>query len=186
MSNKPDIKRIKLRGKCKWAKVLEPYVNEDYDISEYAIDLQVDDKAIKLLQDAGMKIGTGQFDTKIKTTDDGERYITFKQPTHSRAILKGGKLIKAPIELKPPVVVDAQRKPQKALIGNGSEVLLLINVLKSEKYNRASFRLAGVQVLHLVSYSGGGKDSLLDEFDYIEGSDDVDTGEVSDEDDFIK
>lgn len=146
-----DATKLKLRGKCMWAKVHTPGINEQYNISAYSIDLEVTDSMIAELTAAGMKIGTGQFDTKIKTVE-GKRYISFKQQTHTPAVFKGKVLVTAPKELPKPRVLDAQRNDTEELIGNGSEVLVLVGVSISPKFNRASFRLIAVQILKLEVY----------------------------------
>lgn len=130
-----------VKGTALWAHVANP--NTKYDPC-WSIDLIPEDPAV--LEEFRSK------GYKIKTTDDGAEKITFKRKCENS---KGQ-------ANKPPKLVDAEKNPISALVGNGSVVNVQYREWATEnKYG--SFQgldLQGVQVLDLVEYTAGDGDEF--------------------------
>lgn len=121
------------KGKCKWAKVHEP--DEDYDKTKksWKIDLYMDDKSWLLYEKSGIQL-------KVRQTEGEGKYVQFKRPT----------LAWDGTPLSGPDVIDLQGNAIKDKIGNGSEVIVKVEVYKAKKGK--GHRLMAVQVTNLVEY----------------------------------
>ena len=135
-----------VKGKAMWAAV--QYPNTTFEPT-YCIDLVVDKKTAELLKKEGLKI-------KEK---DGDLLVKFKR-----------KVVRADGQKnKPPIVVDAQKKPFDGLIGNGSDVKVQF---RTYTYNNrfgegTGADLQAVQILKLVEFGGATGDGV--EFDVEDG-----------------
>ncbi len=136
--------------KCKWASVQEPSKSVEYG-DKWEIEAELDKQQAADFEADGFK---------TKTDDKGNTVIRFKRKT------TGNKRSGGTFEKHPPKVVDSVKQPFTDLIGNGSVVNIAYNIL--EHGFGKSLDLAGVQVLELVSYGGGGKDAA-DEFEAVTG-----------------
>lgn len=149
------VKRVKIKGVAKWAKIQKPQYDEHRGGDYYSIDVSVTDEDVKNLIKVGMKIGKGGMDTKLKV--DGDiNYLTFRRPKLSK---------KTNEPLKELIVVGPDRKDYKGLVGNGSEVVAHIDILNGPKFKRPSPRLVAVQIAKLVEYGS----NKLDFDDFGEG-----------------
>jgi hypothetical protein len=135
-----DIKSVLLEGKCRWASVQSPKDNFAGDGQEFSIDIECDAQTLADLQEQGLSSKK-----KLKETDDGRTFLTFKRPTMS----KQGK------ELSPVAVVGPDLMPVSELIGNESLVKVKVDLIPySNKFGTGHVaRLVAVQVLDLVAYS---------------------------------
>jgi hypothetical protein len=122
------------QGKAKWAKVYRP--DPEYD--NYKINVYLDEPSKKLFEAAGTQLTP-------KSDDDGE-YVTFRRD-HSKMIKKDL------VTFGPPKVVDHNNNPITETIGNGSEVVVKVQVYDGKKGK--GHRLEAVQVVNLVVYEGG-------------------------------
>jgi len=138
-----------ISGTAYWAKVHQPHYDQYNEKGIFSIDVTVDAKTKKQLQDLGLG-------PRIKTKDDerGE-FITIKRKYTRRDGTKNSA----------PRVVDSKRAPVSPdiLIGNGSLVNVAFDTydydMKGNKGVGAS--LKAVQVTKLVEYSPS---ENLDEF----------------------
>ena len=138
-----------ISGTAYWAKVHQPHYDQYNEKGIFSIDVTVDAKTKKQLQDLGLS-------PRIKTKDDerGE-FITIKRKYTRRDGTKNSA----------PRVVDSKRAPVSPdiLIGNGSLVNVAFDTydydMKGNKGVGAS--LKAVQVTKLVEYSPS---ENLDEF----------------------
>ena len=138
-----------ISGTAYWAKVHQPHYDQYNEQGIFSIDVTVDAKTKKQLQDLGLS-------PRIKTKDDerGE-FITIKRKYTRRDGTKNSA----------PRVVDSKRAPVSPdiLIGNGSLVNVAFDTydydMKGNKGVGAS--LKAVQVTKLVEYSPS---ENLDEF----------------------
>ena len=134
--------------KVNWASVQEPNKSAEYG-DKWEVEVEIDaDTAADFL-----KLGV-----KSKQNDKGATVIRIKRKT------TGTKRAGGTFDKQPPKVVDSVKQPFTDLIGNGSVCNIAYNVL--EHNFGTSLDLAGVQVLELVSYGGGGKDAA-DEFESV-------------------
>lgn len=158
-----------VRGKAKWAQVLEP--------GEYGFQVQLfmepevqeefleklttlTDKALEDVEGLGKK-ATARTEY-IKTNDDGEEYFQFKleaegyegKPNHIKIFGKNGK----------------EDKEWDKLIGNGSSIVVKYRAkpyyMTSSKEAGASVRFFAIQVVDLVEY-GTGESGFNDETDGV-------------------
>jgi hypothetical protein len=97
------------RGKAKWAKVYRP--DPEYD--NYKINVYLDKPSKELFEAAGTQLTP-------KSDDDGE-YVTFRRD-HSKMIKKDL------VTFGPPRVVDHDNNPLTETIGNGSEVVVKVQI----------------------------------------------------------
>lgn len=154
-----DITSVFLEGKCRWAVVQSPKDNFAGDGQEFSIDIECTEEQLTKLQAKGLSKKR-----KLKESDDGRTFLTFKRPTHSRQ----GK------ELLPLAVVGPDLMPMSELVGNESHVKIKVDLIPyNNKFGTGCVaRLAAVQVLELVEFakksSGGG---VLDGFTSVGGSD---------------
>ena len=143
-----------ISGTAYWAKVHQPHYDQYNEQGIFSIDVTVDAKTKKQLQDLGLS-------PRIKTKDDerGE-FITIKRKYTRKDGTKNSS----------PRVVDSKKTPisPDVLIGNGS----LVNVaFDTYDYNVGGNKgvgssLKAVQVTKLVEYSPS---ENLDEFDEESG-----------------
>jgi len=172
-----QLKRMKFRGKCMYAIVKEPRLNKGKGRVEYSIDIEVTDKDIEEMIKLGVGIGKEQFDKRIKTHDgDKSKYMCFNRPAKS----KDEKYDVPPLQLKGPDGKDFDK-----LVGNGSEVIIWVDIYESLKFKgKVGARLVAVQVVKHVPY--GGSSGLADsEFEVFEESKEDSDDSVSD-DEFLK
>lgn len=146
-----DVEKIVIKGRCMYAMVNKPRPGLNGTL-QTGITLEVDDKLIKELFDKGLSK-----QTKIRTFEDfpGVKFLNFKREITS----KSGNTI-------PPVtVLGSDRKPFTKLIGNGSVVKAVIELLK---YDHPQFgkglraRLAAVQVLEHIPFEPEEQDVFKD------------------------
>lgn len=120
-------------GPCKWAKVYQP---DDYggDL-RYKVNLYLNKADLRTLADSGSKV-------KVKEDDDG-KYVTFsrKQSQEINGEVK---------ELGPPLVIDAEKNPFDAEIGNGSEVTVKVAIYDTRMGKGT--RMEGIRVDKHVPY----------------------------------
>jgi hypothetical protein len=122
------------RGKAKWAKVYRP--DPEYD--NYKINVYLDEASKKLFQEAGTQLTP-------KSDEDGE-FVTFRRD-HSKMIKN------ELVTFGAPKVVDSELHPLTETIGNGSEVVVKVQVYDGKKGK--GHRLEAVQVVDLIVYEGG-------------------------------
>jgi len=126
-----------ITGKSYWAAITTP--NTTFE-PVWSIDLAVDSKTKKELEEAGLK-------AKMV---EGEARFKFKRKVHK----KDGSMNKRP------VLLDADGKETSVQIGNGSLVMIQTTI-KDWKYGTktgTSADLQGVKILELVEYGGGAPD----------------------------
>ena len=136
--------------KCKWASIQEPNKSVEYG-DKWEIEAELTDAQAATFEADGFK---------TKQDDKGNPVIRFKRKT------TGTKRSGGTFEKQQPKCIDSVKQPFTDLIGNGSVVNIAYNIL--EHGFGKSLDLAGVQVLELVSYGGGGKDAA-DEFEAVSG-----------------
>jgi hypothetical protein len=122
------------KGIAKWAKVYRP--DPEYD--NYKINVYLDDASKALFVAAGTQLTP-------KEDDDGE-YVTFRRD-HSKMIKK------ELVTFGPPKVVDADGHLLTENIGNGSKVVVKVQVYDGKKGK--GHRLEAVQVVDLIVYDNG-------------------------------
>lgn len=147
------------RGKCKWAKLQEPSVEEKGFKSKYSIDLYVDDKEKAKLLEAKIPMKTE------KKTD--EEFFRF----WSSGFDKHGK------KNKPIKVVDSRKQRFTDEIGNGSEVLVQYQPFEYNNMQKGVMgALEQVMIIKLIP-------RVADEFEVEENGyvAEKPTSEVSDE-----
>tara|TARA_R110002096_G_scaffold80980_1_gene189202 strand:+ start:1871 stop:2356 length:486 start_codon:yes stop_codon:yes gene_type:complete len=151
--------------KCKWASVQEPNRSKEYG-DKWEIDAELTPEQATAFEAEGFT---------TKQDDKGIDCIRFKRKT-TGVLRKGGTFDKPQ-----PKVLDSVKQAFTGLIGNGSVVNIAYNVLE-HKFGK-SLDLAGVQVLELVSYGGGGDDAS-DEFEVVGATSQASDGAATfDEDD---
>jgi hypothetical protein len=125
------------KGIAKWAKVYRP--DPEYD--NYKINVYLDKASKKLFEQAGTQLTP-------KTDEDGE-YVAFRRD-HSKMIKN------ELVTFGPPKVVDTNNNPLTEIIGNGSEVVVKVQVYDGKKGK--GHRLEAVQVTSLVVYGDKSRD----------------------------
>jgi len=139
--------------KVNWAKVHEPSKSVEYgDKWEVEAELSTEQK--------NNFIGMG---LKVKQNDKGVDTIRIKRKT------TGVKRAGGTFDKQPPKVVDSVIQPFSDAVGNGSVCNIAYNVFEGNAMFPTSLDLAGLQVLDLVPYGGGGKDAA-DEFESVDNS----------------
>lgn len=108
-----------LHGICKWAKVYEP----DDKYQTYSIQVSLDDESQKEFDSSKIRVRP-QVDE-----NDGREYYRFRRSE----------------EFGPPIVVDAEGKPFKEKIGNGSTVTLRVESYDTKSMGKGH-RLMAVRV----------------------------------------
>lgn len=137
--------------RVQWASVQEPNRSKEYgDKWEVEAILSVDQAAF-----------FNENDFKTKEDDKGNTVIRFKRKT------TGTKRAGGTFNKQQPRVVDSVKQPFTDLIGNGSVCNIAYNILEHNFGKSLDF--AGIQVLELVSYGGGGPDAA-DEFESVDGA----------------
>lgn len=124
-------KNFYFAGICKWAKVHKP--DEEYDF--YGIDLYFDEPSFILYEESGCRMG-------VKEDDDG-KYVTFRRKGTE---LRGKDLVTN----KPPEVMDTDQVVMTDAVGNGSDVIIKVEVFDTK--NGIGHRLMSVMVKTLVPY----------------------------------
>jgi len=123
--------KYKFYGTAKWAKTKVP--DKDYDV--YSINLYMDPRSLKLYEKSGIQ-------GKLKEDEDGI-YKSFRRPVTQ--MRKG-----VPVEAGPPKVTYNGEKFD-GLIGNGSQVSIIVDVYETRK--GIGHRLEEVEVDNLVEYN---------------------------------
>jgi len=137
--------------KVNWASVQEPNKSVEYgDKWEVEVELTADQATT--LNNEGFK---------TKKNDKGIDTIRVKRKT------TGTKRAGGTFNKQQPKCVDSVKQPFTDLIGNGSVCNVAYNIL--EHGFGKSLDFAGIQVLELVSYGGGGSDAA-DEFESVGGT----------------
>jgi len=141
-----------ISGTAYWAKVHQPHYDQYNEQGIFSIDVTVDTKTKKQLQDLGLG-------PRIKNKGD-ERgdFVTIKR----KAKRKDGSANKAPD------VMDGMKRPlEGTLIGNGSAVNVLYKtyewVHKPTGNTGVSADLQAIQVVDLVPYAGAESVSAFEE-----------------------
>jgi len=153
---------IFLRGKAKWAQVLEPNQYGDFSINIYpsSEDLEdytkrvedIRDRALSEVEEKGKKInGVNEV---FKEDEDGDIYIQAKLPEKNYDN-KPNKIDIVDIEGN--LIEDFDK-----LIGNGSDVVVKLYTkpyyMNSNKMVGISTKFYAIQIVRLVEYSAGGND----------------------------
>lgn len=133
-------KIYKFAGKCKWAKVHK--VDPKYQ--QYTIDVYLDEPSMALYKQSGCQM-------KIKENEDGE-FVTFRR-AHQQLIKQDL------VEFGKPTVIDREGKTITENVGNGSDVVVKVEVYDSQKGK--GHRLEAVCVLDLVPF--GEKEEIAPE-----------------------
>lgn len=125
-------------GLAAWARVYEA---DDTPWGErWSIDFYPDDEDLERFKGTNCKLGTIR-----KTTFEGKTGYKLRRPTE--------KMVKQDLRsYDPPLVVDAEGKPTKVLIGNGSRVK--VKVAFYETKAGVGHRLEAVKILELIPYGG--------------------------------
>jgi len=119
-------------GVCKWAKLKQP---DNY--GHYTIDLYLNDEQLLDFKATGLGL-------RIRE-DEGGQYVRFRRPVT--------KLIKnQQVNFGPPTVIKDGKKFDE-LVGNGSEVTVLVAIYDTQKGR--GHTLEKVRVEKLVPYEGG-------------------------------
>lgn len=144
---------VYLQGKAKWARLTVPDQYGHWSIVLYP---NAESKAkIQDLISRGLK-------NNLKKDEDGE-YMTFRRPT-SKDIR--GKVV----GFAPPEVIqgDGVTPLREALVGNGSDVTVKVEVYGFKRFPGVAARLQAVRVDTLVPYSGD-RDFTDDQKDLVKG-----------------
>lgn len=161
MAKQDNIRDIFIKGRVMWAKILEPQSSpKSRGKKSYKVDIEVSDKLIAGLKKAGVKIGEGQYDKKIREVDGVKYLIGVKR---SEKTSKGNVAKKLP-------VINRAGQPVTQLVGHGSVCKIKVALIPVD--GQTLMYLKAVQVLEHVIYEGGSGDDL-DGFD-IEKDDDLD------------
>jgi hypothetical protein len=150
---KEKIMPILSNRKVKWAAVQEPNRSDDFGDS-WEVEVELDDNTIAQLTTDGLA-------GKIKAQTDKDKRPTGVQIIRVKRKTKGNKKGGGTFDKSQPKVVDSVKRPFTGLIGNGSVCNIAYNIVKSNFGTSIDF--AGIQVLELVEYGGGGPDAA-DEF----------------------
>ena len=142
-----------VQGTAYWAKLdptspAQKYQTTSKEDTEWCLDLGLDKKAVKLIED--MNPSASVKDGKKKNHASGGPFFKFKK----NAFTREGK------QLPAPRVVDAHKNDiSGTAIGNGSKVNVLFRAKEMEQ------GLDAIQVLELVPYEGGDSEdfSTVDE-----------------------
>ena len=151
-----------LQGTAYWAKLdpqspAQKYQTTSKEDTEWCLDLGLDKKAVKLIED--MNPSASVKDGKKKNHASGGPFFKFKK----NAFTREGK------QLPAPRVVDAHKNDiSGTAIGNGSKVNVLFRSKEMEQgqwEGKSVFYLDAIQVLELVPYEGGDSEdfSTVDE-----------------------
>ena len=135
--------------RVQWASIQEPSRSVEYGDKWEVEAILSADQATQFESDG--------FKTKVDEKS-GSKVIRFKRKT-TGTLRKGGTFNKTQ-----PKCVDSVKQPFIELIGNGSVCNIAYNVLEHNFGKSLDF--AGIQVLELVSYGGGGPDAA-DEFESV-------------------
>ena len=138
-------KIVYLTGTCKWAKLKDPDMKFG---GHWTIDLYLDEHGLANFKAAELEL-------ELRDSDEGQ-FIKLRRPI-SRHDRRNNEIIK----FDPPELIDADKKPLDALVGNGSHVTCKVSVFNTVKGN--GHRLEGVKVNKLEEY--GGVIGDVDEFD---------------------
>ena len=143
-------------AKVKWAKIQEPERSAEYGDS-WSVEVELSAAHVAQLQADGVgdKVEDQKGQDKSPT---GNKIIRFKRKT------TGNKRTGGTFEKQQPKCVDSVKSPFTGLIGNGSVCNVAYNVLTHGFGTSADF--AGIQVLELVEFGGGGSDAA-DEFEAV-------------------
>jgi hypothetical protein len=128
---------ITLSGEARWAKVHKPDAKYHY----YGLELKPDEASLRVLMAAGI--------TTIKASKDGEGYYSFKRRPDANIWVN-----RVQQKAGAPVVVDAEGKPTKDLIGNGSTVTISVETYPYDNtYGKGvGCRLDAVRIDKLVVF----------------------------------
>ena len=132
-------KNYYFKGKSRYAMVYKP--DEKYDV--YKIGLYMDDDSFNLFEESGCQL-------KVNEDDEG-RFVTFKRKTQE---LRGSDLR----DNGPPKVLDKDGESFSENIGNGSEVIVKVEMFDTR--NGVSHRLAGIMVEEHIPYEGGSAETV--------------------------
>ncbi len=156
-----------LIGNAYYPHLHRPHKAAETDKLKYSLDLTVDKKTAKFLEELGVPIknrATGKNVLKKDETDTKGDYVTLKR---SAEYIKDGELVK----LSAPKVIDAKTNtiPESILIGNGSLVKVKASIYKYTKPKKGvGLGFIAVQVLDLVPFEAKNS-SILEGFDAEEG-----------------
>ena len=140
---------MKIRGTAFWTSIQLP--NTKFD-PVWCIDLAVDAETSQKLKEAGLK-------ARKDKSEDGRDVFKFTRKTERK--YPNGQTVPN----DPPVCLGVDGKPTKALVGNGSEVFVQINIYEwSNAFGSgvgADFQ--GLRIIDLVEFKAPDGAELLDD-----------------------
>lgn len=171
-AKKSKSKSYWFRGKCAWAMLYSPdeYLGREF----YKINFYPSDEVLEEMEEVGLFDGR----RKIKEDDGGNsgvsgKFVQFTCDTEKE--LKDGKVW----YFHPPKVLDRdeniivdykwvdkdktewEREGEPVLIGNGSEVEVLVEVYDAGRFGKGS-RLKAVQIIDLIEYKPDDEDEEVE------------------------
>lgn len=184
MSDKKDREFVKFEGKCKWAKILpgqqetkyDPKPGEEHDLL-YSISVECSEKKFKALKAKGLLKNY-----VLKEEEEGETYFNLKALKQKTG--KDGAPHKILGDIK---VIDKYRQPVTDQIGNGSDVIVIAELIDSsnKRFPGKIIRLLCVQVINHIVYEGKGNN--IDEYEDLledeEAPEKIDVDDVTEGDD---
>jgi hypothetical protein len=189
MSDKKQREFVKFQGKFRWAKVLpgqqepryEPKPDEKNDLI-YSISVECSEKKFEALKKKGLlKQYELRNEIDKETKEDLGTYFNLKAIKQKTG--KDGKPDKQYEDIK---VIDNYRKPVKDEIGNGSEGIVIAELVDStnKKFPGKIIRLLCVQVTNHVPYErrGNNIEEYGDLLEDDEAPDELDADDIKDED----
>ncbi len=164
---------MKLTGIISWAHLAKPKpatkVKGNTIPSVYSVDMILERDIAKKLKKEGFNVKQIKKDIPGIEDSAGKYSLTIKKP----AEYDGD-------PTTPPTVVDAQLKPFKGLIGNGSTLTVVFATKEWEGFGTTGMaaKLRKVQVLDLVEY-----EEDLEDFESVDGFSGSESKSIKDESD---
>lgn len=154
-------KNIILRGKSYWARVYEGNHDEYGGKEFYKITVALDDESWAKYNKSGMTLKAKPVS---QSDEDAPLGVTFRRDKEPRVFKdkKTGEYVE--FGGGAPDVLDANGKPIDDLIGNESDVEVLVSVYKTKTVPpKTGHRLEKIKVLNLVPYDVFREDNFDDE-----------------------
>lgn len=154
-------KNVILSGKAYWARVYEGNHDEYNGREFYKITVALDDASWAKYNKSGMSLKARPVSSQ---DEDAPLGITFKRDLEAKVFTdkKTGKTKE--LGGGAPRVKDADGQVMDALIGNGSDVEVLVNVYKTKTVPvKTGHRLEAVKVVNLIPYDEFREDDLDEE-----------------------
>jgi hypothetical protein len=148
-----DIKAIRLEGNILNAFVTRPREDEYGESASYYVDVECTKEQHKAIIDFGVSNRT-----KLREYDDGNTYIRVSS-TAWRNKKDGDKMT-----FKKPKIMDTDRQDIEAMIGKGSEGVVIANLIKvkNNKFCKARMQLSMLVVTKLVEFQGASQNNHED------------------------